>query len=145
MRFPRMTTRRWMVVVAVVAVATAGTAEGIRLWRASGYYRERASWIQEDLERYDLSFEQRWQSFVRPIETNLEESRRAWAHVPPSNPYRQNAEKQWKKSEEELAAYRARLAGLRIRRDARAELLQKYLRAARYPWLPVAPDAPEPK
>src|SRR4051812_33569806 len=131
MRMPRMTTRRWMVVVAVAAVVTAGTAEGIRLWRASEYYRERASRIQEDLERYNLmKVEQFWQISIRRTATVLEESRRAWAHVPSSNPYRQEAEKRWKEWEEEIAEARAGFAGSRIRRDARAELRQKYLRAA---------------
>lgn len=65
MRLPRMTTRRWMVVVAVVAPGTSACVETIRLRQLSVYYgfrARRAAWkvrlYSQGLERgfmnYDL-------------------------------------------------------------------------------------------
>ena len=43
MRFPRMTTRRWMVAVAVLAIILASTIQVVRLWRLSAWYAEEAN------------------------------------------------------------------------------------------------------
>ena len=46
----------------------------------------------------------------------------------------------WRPSEPELAE----MAAYERRSDYQAALQAKYERAARYPWLPVEPDRPEP-
>jgi hypothetical protein len=90
MRLPRMTTRRWMVAIAVVAVGLAdvGRRRHLALLQRAAYH--------EEIER---------------LVTNT-------APQVPAN-----------------AAIR----------DLHARLKEKYWRAARYPWLPVRPDPPEPK
>jgi hypothetical protein len=84
MRLPRMTTRRWMVAVAVAAVLS---ALGGELWRRSVAYSALA-------DRY----------FGRAA---------IWSDT--------------KKIDRDMA------------------LSDRYRRAARYPWLPVEPDPPEPE
>ncbi|WP_406699785.1 hypothetical protein V5E97_13110 [Singulisphaera sp. Ch08] len=44
-----------------------------------------------------------------------------------------------------VAATPARIAEMRRLAEHEATLAHKYLHAARYPWLPVSPDPPEPK
>ena len=90
MRLPRMTTRRWMVVVAVLSVGLATVAHhrGLVLRQRAAYH--------EKIERL-------------VTDTSA-------AQVPVN------------------AAIR----------DRHARLKEKYWRAARYPWLPVGADPPEP-
>jgi hypothetical protein len=92
MRLPRMTTRRWMIAVAILAV---GLATTVALFRRHLALRQRAAY-HEEIER-----------LVTDTAPQL-----------PAN-----------------AAIR----------DRHARLKEKYWRAARYPWLPVRPDPPEPK
>jgi hypothetical protein len=90
MRLPRMTTRRWMIVVAILAVGLADVGRRRHL-----ALRQRAAY-HEKIER-----------LVTDTAPKL-----------PAN-----------------AAIR----------DRHARLKEKYWRAARYPWLPVEPDPPEPE
>src|SRR6185312_11917489 len=42
-RSPRLTTRRWMVIVVVTGVGLAGGTAGIRLWRRSVFYQKQVA------------------------------------------------------------------------------------------------------
>ena len=113
MRFPRMTTRRWMAAVAVVAVMLAAAALFRRhlSLRERGDYHERRERVQADRVRAlgDLA--------LALADTSPEAAARERAH----------------------AAFEAEI------RDRHARLKDKYRRAARYPWLAIEPDPPEPE
>ena len=110
MRLPRMTTRRWMVAVMVVALSIATE----RMRRESFRYRE----LVERHARLERAFRKNaallplmkpsdWESLCGQMALSLSRS-------------------------PERAAYHA-------------SLRRKYEHAARYPWLPVEPDPPEPE
>jgi hypothetical protein len=94
MRLPRMTTRRWMIAVAIVGLilGAVSTHRSFRLWNTADAHWERS-----------LSF--------RVVGTNQ--------HPDLSRRHRRYEYHLW--------------------------LAVKYAEAARYPWLPVEPDPPEPK
>jgi hypothetical protein len=113
MQLPRMTTRRWMTAVAVVALLMgAGLGVGRRSWR---FARLSAHHTNAALEHFGT----------------------------------QMALGGWPPQLQDLSF--AELARVQILCRARAlvnyhsGLTQKYERAARYPWLPVEPDLPEPE
>jgi hypothetical protein len=91
-----MTTRQWMIVVAVVGLLLGGSAKVHRLRRRQSEFIDRARWHG--------GFVYNWNSRWRPT---------------PSE-----ATSRW-------IAYHA-------------EMARKYEHAAKYPWLPVAPDPPDP-
>jgi hypothetical protein len=102
-----MTTRRWIIAVAVVGVALGG----FHLWRLSREYQRRAEqyaghFIWEGDGNADLEARQR----MSPAQWDAYILGRC----------------------EEILRWRAQMEA-------------KYRRAARYPWLPVEPDPPEPK
>jgi hypothetical protein len=105
MRFPRVTTQRWMTAVAVVALLMAIGGEVVRESRLASRYRRLA-----DAYRFaeDLNSGKR---------TALGVGGR-WIRADHGSP--------------EWAAYYG-------------EMRRKYERAARFPFLPVAADPPEPK
>jgi hypothetical protein len=116
MRFPRMTTRRWMLAVAVVALLMGGVVVAVRATRRSREYRQIAVWhaAMRDLclgEAYEYQY--------------AYDHRAAGDH---------RAETDWPR-------YEAHERALARHHDG---LAAKYDRAARYPWLPVEPDPPEP-
>jgi hypothetical protein len=101
MRLPRITTRRLMVLVAVVA----GALYGVHLKRLSRHYQDTA----DARARHALEvFPQRRTSFEVPYPSYLE--------------------------------YQEQF----VRKEYHDALRMKYERVARYPWLPVPPDPPEP-
>jgi hypothetical protein len=115
-RLPRMTTRRWMVLVAVVALVFASAATIVRLRSLRDLYEccaalceahadvlEGAGRVHSVCSRSDLLFG-------------------SSSPAPDTTPHQ------------------AELTAPQYRRLARI-----YQRAARYPWLPVPPDPPEPK
>src|SRR4051812_1471105 len=111
MRLPAMTTRRWMIAVAVVALVMGGYCLKRRrddfLWRVR-VHTEEATWRLED----SVMLCSRAINSMDDIE--LARLKRRTVILP------------------QLIAYHKALA-------------QKYWGAARYPWLPVEPDTPEPK
>jgi hypothetical protein len=109
MRFPRMTTRRWMVVVAVVALSFVGEQT-----------RRRAARFRLLAQRHA-----KIESSLRTIAARL-------SLMKPSS-YRQLCGQMSRvvRMSPELVEYHA---ALRL----------KYERAARYPWLAVELDPPEP-
>ena len=107
MRRSRMTTRRWMIAAAVVAVMLAPDIAAI-LFRRHLALRQRAAY-HEKIEKLatatvgEHALAARWPNAAAQVRAN--------------------------------AAIR----------DRHARLKEKYWRAARYPWLPVEADPPEPE
>jgi hypothetical protein len=112
MRLPRMTTRRWMIVVAVGASVSAGITFPNR-------------WSLRQKARSHASKEAYAEEMVRVCAFQAECLQ---GDDPPS-------------------ARRLNLsAAVYARRTAyHAQLRAKYEQAAVYPWLPIAPDPPEPE
>ena len=108
MRLPRMTTRRWMVAVAVVGLLMATALSGYRLKQRRDHYLSRAQ-----LHKQNAAF------LMQVCETN----RIIRTH--------------W--SRDDYLSALCRISGYH------AAMAAKYRHAARYPWLPVEPDPPEPK
>jgi hypothetical protein len=113
MRLPRMTTRRWMIAVAIVAIALATVLLSHRhLWMGErGDYHERIERRQADRAR-GLG-----QLAVSFTDSHPEMAARLRAH----------------------ATFEAELG------DQHARLKEKYRSVARYPWLTIEPEPPEPK
>jgi hypothetical protein len=111
MRLPRMTTRRWMVLVATVAILI---GVGLELGRRSSRFARLSAYHSEValLHFHTLMRLGGWPP-QDPLAAELGRGR---------NLYRVRA----------LVHYHSALTG-------------KYERAARYPWLPVAPDPTEPE
>jgi hypothetical protein len=108
MRLPHMTTRRWMVAVAVVAVVMGG---GIWLRERRRSFESLAAYHQSKLDRFliwrsldDLTVIRLFHRDLKPLTTD----------------------------EAKIATWHAAMA-------------RKYEQAARYPWLPVELDPPEPE
>jgi hypothetical protein len=108
-----------MIVVAIVGIALGATIETTRLWRLSKRYSHQAmimGWVVVAYELADSAG--RWDNIVRGG-GGIRET------VGPPSP--------------------ARLALLQRQEAHFRRLADKYRRAARYPWLAVAPDPPFPK
>ncbi len=134
MRLPRMTIFRWMIVILGVGLATAGIVGGTRLKRRREHFRSLA-------QRYSA------------LETMcLEYTTLADAEVRQSTKEVELFEKYLKPSEQSLLGQTQRhLRGAHDTQESWAlktahctRLKQKYEYVARYPWLPVDPDPPEP-
>lgn len=128
MRLPRMTTRRWMVAVAVVASIL--SAEVTRRRWVDFRKRARDNDAAETFDRFLLA----GGSVARPLKDGRAELIRAPRIV------------RWNGMELErppTPGYDAE--SLRRRAEYHARLKEKYRRAAAFPWLLVEPDPPEPK
>ncbi len=127
MRLPRMTTRRWMLAVAVVGLLLGGSLAFVRLRtlsrhyagrainarRAVGYSRVSAGWSHD-----------RWLAECRRIE----EEERKWiigTQMSIRRPLRPDVARSY------IAYWEPNLS--------------KYERAAAFPWLPLEPDPPRPE
>jgi hypothetical protein len=117
MRLPRMTTRRWMLAVAVVALLIAASLEAARLTRRAGEYRQYAVW---HAAMRDLCLGE------------ADGYRDACAHRATGD----------RREEAELLLREAHERTLAEHHDA---LVIKYERTARFPCLPIEPDPPEPQ
>jgi hypothetical protein len=128
MRLPRFTTRQLMAVVAVCGVAS---GLGVMAWRSSVYrsLAARHSRHEEGMRREVEELEENLANVPDRIAKSREagdvEEEEAWLR----------GVTQW---QEKLSPYRREI-------QRAGQLREKYERAARYPWLPVAPDPPEPK
>jgi hypothetical protein len=130
MRLPGMTTRRWMVAVAVVALLAGGLVGGYRLKRRRDYFLSRIY--------YHNLMASLCRDFAHPLHSSDSKDfiGTLLQDVPPELP-----------SVEELTA-----GMVRIMRESHGDLSElgdfhkamacKYRHAARYPWLPVEPDPP---
>jgi hypothetical protein len=140
---PRFRPRLWMLMVAVAVVAV--LIWGVQMWRLSRDYRQQATlWAVREQESRD---------YARSLEMDVVGILARPSNIPPLII---NGSGRFERPEDlagdprEIAAaeaeYVRRLATRASERaDFHARLKQKYLHAARYPWLPVASDAPEPK
>jgi len=121
MPFPRMTTRRWMVAVAVVALI-------------SGLVHRRSAFL-EKAARHAATYEEYKRVLDWTPEFKLSREFAVYLATPdPNQPWKVLVpfdEKSWI-DPRRVQQYHAMLAA-------------KYRRAARRPWLPVPPDPPEPK
>jgi hypothetical protein len=149
MRLPRVrfTVRRMMVAMAVVGVAIWGIVQTNRWRERTRYYTARADFL--DLQaRWDLFRESQSRSMAAKFwETGkrgrfdertiaiLRDRRRT---IGDRFDYIARIERN-AASYDESAVFSKRLA------DYHSSLSKKYRRAARYPWLRVAPDPPEPE
>jgi hypothetical protein len=137
-RLPRLRfTIRWMmVVVAIVALALGSTLWGLKMRRLARSYALRAS-MSKQLESKHRGLEARVTGAVQEIEELQQE-------IGEPGPVREEPSfaaigLDQMRLISEYAAHSRRLA------DHHATLRRKYERAARYPWLPVDPDPPEPE
>jgi hypothetical protein len=113
MQLPRMTTRRWMILVVAIGLLIGG---GVQLKRRRDYFLSLAQSHQNEVD---------------------------------SSTARANALK-WRfgdtsgMTDQEIISLSRSYDRMMDRADHHASLARKYERAARYPWLPVEPDQPEP-
>lgn len=138
MRQPRMTTRRWMAIVLAAALISGAAVAGLRIGRLHAAFvataqrhttMERSRAAQEAMERKSI------ESWIRVTMNML-----IFAE-------RRGVDSQVNKEDTRLRleSFRQSLALARRRTAYHAAMARKYRRAARYPWLPVAPDPPEPE
>ena len=130
MRLPWMTTRRWMVAVAAVAIVVAGALEVRRL---------------QNLRRVYLGVAEDYESNSRTLRRDNVRSH-GDLHV------RSHGDILLIKgiAGERPASLQSREGKAKMDRIAKGaaycdQLRAKYERAARYPWLPVEPDPPGPQ
>ena len=114
MPLPRMTTRRWMVAVAIVALLISG---GLRLKQRRDYFLSLA------------------RSHERKMPSSTAEGKALRSLFGSTS----------RMSGEAIMLLRRDFDRMMDRADHHAALVRKYRRAARYPWLPVEPDPPEPR
>ncbi len=140
MRVPRFRfTMRWLL-VAVAIVALVCGAEALRR-RRSIYRREQSAWSRlknwaaRDVERYDRWEEQSLRG-MREMQALYERFRELDGA--------RRARDESRRQSEEAAEYHGRAVRERALIQYYSRMEAKYERAARYPWLPVTPDPPDP-
>lgn len=119
MRLPRMTTRRWMVAVAVVSLLMGGAIGAVRLRRRHDYFLARSR--QHDREAA------MFRSWEQSLASALEEL--------PSSPRLPFPLDRWERRRSIISRSLSH----------HAALAAKYRRAAHYPWLSIEPDPPPPE
>ena len=137
MRLPRMTTRRWMVAVAVMGLLMGGVVGGVRLKRRHDYFLNLVE-FHVQLERQYVPWECAARNSLQQSDLTLnflEAARHAESNDGVELGILRPAVEWERQSATRFAqaiAYHAAMA-------------RKYRHAARYPWLPVEPDPPEPR
>lgn len=154
MRLPKMTTRRWMVVVAIVALIAGVGIEADRLVSLSKLFRARtaeAAAGEQELRTYGASLRDSLAEWLYRTEPNEQEfkklsSARTMRGLSSGEEARLQLVIGFLKSNKSVADDFQRLIATN---DARVEhfarLRQKYDHAARRPWLSIEPDSPEPR
>ncbi len=122
MRLLRMTTRRWMVTVAVIGVMSGGVVGGVRLKRRHDGFQARA--------RFYIQYESSWKKMEGIACAHLQGLEEQSAAAEP----RPDLVADWKENIKECRRWAVYNAGM----------ARKYRHAARFPWLPVEPDPPLP-
>jgi hypothetical protein len=130
MRLPRMTTRRWMIVVMVVGLVMGG----IRLKRRHDDFLYRA-------QRHENSM-----VLLRVISDRLPGPTRMVGRSLLERTFAEKPEllEGIAVYEQAIALREQRIAWLEQRISYDAAMARKYRHAARYPWLPIEPDPPRP-
>jgi hypothetical protein len=165
MRLPHMTTRRWMVAVAAIAVAIGGYREARRLMRerdrriaianrhadAGAYYRGLIGTLARR-----MSLGQRTGPQPPAVNGELSMVIEHEFGLRLNQPPESSVDHRFQQAQERsygFTAIRQQVLDDYNRRHSQghakqaryhARLERKYRRAARYPWLPVEPDPPEP-
>jgi hypothetical protein len=168
MRLPRMTTRRWMIAVAVVALSFWGWRYGGALKRERDRHLALATWhamAEADYHRRIATAPTRAAQRARaneapppsPTSTKLGLAIERHFGLPAErsteseggNRFREAQARYYASadSRRKLVDEYERRQSERFRKlaDHHAELVRKYLAAAGCPWLPVEPDPPEPE
>jgi hypothetical protein len=114
MRLPRMTTRRWMVAVAVIGLLVGG---GVRLKRRRDYFLSLA------------------RSHAQKMPSSTAEGKALRSRFGSTSGM----------GGEETVLLSRDFDRMMNRADHHSALRRKYEHAARYPWLPVEPEPPEPE
>jgi hypothetical protein len=134
MRLPRMTTRRWMIVVMVVGLVMGAIIGGIRLKRRHEDFLYRAQRHENSMILLRM-IRGRWPGPTRTVSRSLLE--RTFAEKP-------ELLEGIAAYEQAIALAEQRIAWLERRISYNAAMARKYRHAARYPWLPIEPDPPPP-
>ena len=151
MPLPRMTTRRWMVAVVVVAL---GIYSGLLVWRSSQFNRtalqhtEQAASCRER-ETYHAARVATEVNMLSIRERHLELARSIAERSSGSDgvvkALVEEAESSLAYGRSVLDDHRRNLANAVATRAYHERLMKNYRRAARRPWLPAPPDPPPPE
>lgn len=144
MRFPRMTMRRWMVIVAVMAIILGFIAWDIRLQAIARVYRSRA-WKMgriEETNRLAESYLSKQSESDRLLTGAIEQ---AMADFKSAGARKRELEREAESLREHALKVRAEAIQKRKITAHYGSLRKRYEEAARHPWREVAPDPPEPK
>ena len=161
MRLPRMTTRRWMIAVAIVALSLGASRYAAMLKRQRDSYLARATWhssMEADALRMLGGPFNRPEPAPAPITGGeritairlLGGLRTEELNRDQDDHYRVDQQER----EYAIAASRRRILAefrgkdlgyYRKQADYHAALTEKYRNAARFPWLRVEPDPPAPE
>jgi hypothetical protein len=136
----RFTVRNLVIVVAVVAIAI-GAEMTRRRWVS---YRKQAAEFAK-LEQGMLWTAGRREAEVARREREVEELKEKAKRVEGYPDYSRNSERIADAMTQRTTMITDEAAHLRQRAAVYSKLKEKYSHAARYPWLPVEPDPPEPE
>jgi hypothetical protein len=117
-----------MATVALVGLAIWGAGQAVQLRRLSGVHARAA--------RFHKSWALMYRAREAAILSAVEKLERVSARHSPAQPEGGRRA--------ETARHRADAADYARKAEYREALVRKYETAARFPWLPVAPDPPEP-
>jgi outer membrane murein-binding lipoprotein Lpp len=153
MRIPKFRIRTMMVAIIVVGLLVSGGIESRRLYRLSRDYQKRAARLADTEQEFRLNRKRDRDSFrqlllqSRPDEREFKRLSDASIHRTLSPTEQSSLEKlkgvvrDLEVTAEEL---QSRIEWLDTLIAYCEPLKLKYQRAARYPWLPIDPDPPEP-
>jgi hypothetical protein len=136
MRLPRMTTRRWMILVGLVGLTLFGSIIAMRMSRRAKSYQSRASiWRQEEAgARQHLAY----------CRKQLDGTERAVSQLRARSHNLYQPEELARKIAADAAWWRANARHTEAVVAYCASMRRKYEHAVRYPWLAVPPDPPRP-
>ena len=135
MRQFRMTTRRWMIAVAVVAVAMSGIVAVRSVWQyyvaldRIQHHEASEAWCRYLLETVEPGLRE---EVVNRLDW-IEEQRKITANV-----------RLYEDMKAAMDEYLRQVALLHGKLKYHVAMARKYRRVARFPWLPVEPDPPDP-
>ncbi len=144
MRRPRMTALRWMIAVAGIILLIYVGIGVMWLWRRHNYFLVRAQGYAEEvsmlssLQQQLISGSKKDNTESRHLFTQLEDLKAAMASS------QEHATEMASKYRRLLTQLEERKAEVASSLDYAAEMVSKYRRAARYPWLSVEHELPEP-
>ena len=138
MRLPRMTTRRWMIAVAAVALMSSGAVAGLRIRRRHVEFLARVQ-SHTQMERFCALSEHQQRAYIKTwADSTMLLLRMQERFGLDSGIGKEDARN-------ELESFRRKVANWRRWTSYHTAMARKYRHAARYPWLPVEPDPPPPE